>query len=89
MDDDEFKDLAEAFLEEVLIARDRIEDCKRFQISLTSSSDTPSFLSLHLLLAQISIASLQTWARAEAEKRLEASGETYKYEPSPNSGISK
>ncbi|KAN0066490.1 hypothetical protein ACQY0O_000584 [Thecaphora frezii] len=30
--------------------------------------------------------SIQTWAMAEARKRLEASGDDWKYKPSPNSG---
>ncbi|SPO43076.1 uncharacterized protein PSANT_00760 [Moesziomyces antarcticus] len=30
--------------------------------------------------------SIQTWAMAEAKKRLEASGDEWQYKPSPNSG---
>ncbi|PWN89135.1 hypothetical protein FA10DRAFT_267730 [Acaromyces ingoldii] len=30
--------------------------------------------------------SIQTWAMAEAKKRLEESGEVWQYKPSPNSG---
>ncbi|SPO19796.1 uncharacterized protein UTRI_00188_B [Ustilago trichophora] len=30
--------------------------------------------------------SIQTWAMAEAKKRLEASGDVWQYKPSPNSG---
>ncbi|KIS71715.1 uncharacterized protein UMAG_00153 [Mycosarcoma maydis] len=30
--------------------------------------------------------SIQSWAMAEAKKRLESSGDVYQYKPSPNSG---
>lgn len=55
----------------------------RIPRKFVSASRTPLFLFIDkLCVRRISI---QTWARAEARKRLDASGEPWQYKPSPNS----